>query len=678
MNTTDLVHRFLADAPLQPAATRTPLAPSRHQLAIPVRTSIFRSRCHLVRQQRVDGSWAGQRSGDISSLIQFVLLSAYLGQLDSELVDQSIESLKRDEHPNGGWSLVPGGPIDLNASVLAYFALKVAGQDGSQQLMGRARQVIRELGGADAANSATRWWLALLGQIDYDHCPEVAPEWLLASMFHSHADAASERRLAAMAIVAAKRPRRIIDVSRGVRELFIEQPTHWPKQSADFAPPQASMVGEIWSRCERVGLAPFRKRALERARFLLTELAVELGCQDAELEELAWHWIALKALGFQESSPAIVACQHRLDHLVFVDSIADESRSQPETALTADTALAIEAIRASGVAIDQPPVAAGIRWLVEHRVAPVEAAHNDREMAAVLRAIAPVTIAETEDSCVLPPVLQVAIRADDSQTELLHHDTELAPIATSIADEFVARQRFDGGWSPWSGAESSRRSRGMLRASFRRPLEVSSADATAATLVLLAEHGVSPSHPAMIRGGIFLRQSQRGDGSWDSATGARFLHGTTWAIRGLLATGAPLDDSAVAAGLNWLVVQQHESGGWGEALGSSANPREFVRAEATAIQTAWVVLALVAAGHADHEATRRGIEFLVGAQQDDGRWYDSLLSVRDSAGGSWYRNDLHSAALPLLALARWAVAIGQLPLCNESPGLRLVCDESLN
>jgi squalene-hopene/tetraprenyl-beta-curcumene cyclase len=261
---------------------------------------------------------------------------------------------------------------------------------------------------------------------------------------------------------------------------------------------------------------------------------------------------------------------------------------------------------------------------------------------------------------------------------LLHHDSELAPIATYIADEFVVRQRFDGGWSPWSGAESSRRSRGMLRANIRPALEVSSVEATAATLVLLAEHGVSSSYSAMIRGGIFLRQSQRGDGSWDSATGAHFLHGTTWAIRGLLAAGALIDDSAISAGLNWLVVHQQESGGWGEALGCSTNPREFVRAEATAIQTAWVVLALVAAGHADHDATRRGIEFLVGAQQEDGRWCDSLLSVRDSAGGSWYRNDLHSAALPLLALARWAVAIGQLPTSNESPGLRLVCDDSLN
>lgn len=645
---------------------------------MPVRNSIFRSRCHLVRQQRVDGSWAGHRSGDISSLSQFVLLTAYLSQNDSELVDQSIRSLKRDQHPDGGWSLVPGGPVELSASVLAYFALKLFGEDASQPLMSRARQVIRELGGADAANQATRWWLALFGQIDYECCPEIAPEWLLASMYHNQADAACERRLAAMSIVAARRPRRMIEISCGVRELFIEQPASWQKQPADLAPSQASMIGGLWSRCERVGLAPFRKRGLERAQFLLTELAIEMGCQDAELDELAWHWIALKSLGFQESSPAIVACQNRLDHLVFVDAVADESRSQPETSLTSDTALAIEALRSSGVAIDQPPVAAGIRWLLEHRVDPVAAARNDREMAAVLRAIAPITIVAADDACVLPPVLQVAAGIDDAQDAPSNYDAELPPIASTIADEFLARQRFDGGWSPWSGADSSRRSRGMLRASFRRPLEFSSADATAATLVLLADHGIAPTHPAMIRGGIFLRQSQRGDGSWDSATGLRFLHGTTWAIRGLLATGASTDDSAITAGLNWLVVHQQETGGWGEAPGHATNSREFVRAEPTAIQTAWVVLALIAAGAAEHDSTRRGIEFLVESQQEDGRWCDSLLSVRDSASGSWYRNDLHSTALPLLSLARWAVAIGQLTSTSESPGLRLVCEESLN
>ena len=129
--------------------------------------------------------------------------------------------------------------------------------------------------------------------------------------------------------------------------------------------------------------------------------------------------------------------------------------------------------------------------------------------------------------------------------------------------------------------------------------------------------------------------------------------------------------------MNWLLVHQQESGGWGEAVVRDASERNFVAAQSTAIQTAWAVLALVAAGLADHDATRRGVEFLVDAQQEDGRWCDAQLTERDSAAGGWYRNDLHSDALPLLALARWAVAIGHNDDAKPT-SLRVVCDDSLN
>jgi squalene-hopene/tetraprenyl-beta-curcumene cyclase len=183
---------------------------------------------------------------------------------------------------------------------------------------------------------------------------------------------------------------------------------------------------------------------------------------------------------------------------------------------------------------------------------------------------------------------------------------------------------------------------------------------------------------AIARGCAFLRSTQRGDGSWHSAAGARLIHGTAWAIRGLIAAGATIADPVVAAGVNWLLVHQHESGGWGEAGGSPCGPREFLAAEATVSQTAWAVLALVAAGLADHDATRRAIEYLVDQQLGDGAWVETQLTECDSAGGGWYRNDLHSSARPFLALSRWAVAIGKQNHDDKPAGLRLLGDDWSN
>jgi squalene-hopene/tetraprenyl-beta-curcumene cyclase len=143
----------------------------------------------------------------------------------------------------------------------------------------------------------------------------------------------------------------------------------------------------------------------------------------------------------------------------------------------------------------------------------------------------------------------------------------------------------------------------------------------------------------------------------------------------LIAAGAHRGDESVAAGVNWLLVHQHESGGWGESDGNGADDGLFQTAHPTAIQTAWAVAALVAAGMADHDATHRGVSFLLDAQSDDGSWCDTQLVERDSPRGPWYRNDLHSTCWSLLAIAKWAVAIaGQ---ADESTArLRLVCHET--
>jgi squalene-hopene/tetraprenyl-beta-curcumene cyclase len=133
--------------------------------------------------------------------------------------------------PGGGWSLYPGGPIEVSASVKAYFALKLTGHDPQTDFMQRAREAILAAGGADAVNSFTRFYLALLGQIDYDHCPAVPPEAVLLPRWfpiNIHRISAWSRTiLVPLAIVWAKRPVRAVAPELGIRELFHRDPQDW-------------------------------------------------------------------------------------------------------------------------------------------------------------------------------------------------------------------------------------------------------------------------------------------------------------------------------------------------------------------------------------------------------------------------------------------------------------------
>ena len=447
MNTTDLVHFRCAEAPTLPAARRPALVPSQHELAAPVRNSIFRARQNLVGRQRLDGSWAGERAGDVVSLSQLVLLDAYLGRDGSELVEQAARAIRRDQLAEGGWAVAPGGPVDLNTSVLAYFSLKLVGEDPSQPAMRRAREAIRAGGGADAVDTATRFWLALLGQIDYDCCPSFAPEHLLMPAGPKDFTAAEERRSAALSVVSVLRPVRKLEFARGIRELFMLPSQAWPTPYENETQKRSAALEKLCSWCDRIGWLPFRRRALDRATSLLVAAAVGPDCDEASVDELAWRWIALAAFGFAETSPALAACESRLERLVVVDADRDEARSQPETSLTADTALVIEALFASGLGVANQAVAAGIGWLVEHRVPRARENRNTRESASMLRMLARLDADNELVAPSLPP--DITMLGGRRMGRMPVPSAAHYQFVEELRKRVVDAQQSDGGWSAW-------------------------------------------------------------------------------------------------------------------------------------------------------------------------------------------------------------------------------------
>jgi len=675
MNTTDLVHFPHMDAPGRPAPRRAAFVPSPFELAESVRNSILCARNYLCAEQRVDGSWAGETTGEVTTLSQLVLLYAFLGREQEELVELAARAILRQQLAAGGWARAREGSFDLDASVLAYFALKLGGEDACGSNMAKARHAIRAHGGADGCGELTRRWLALLGQIDYELCEPVMPEWLLSSSLSQDATSQELLELAARSAVWSVRPRRQVDLSLGVRELFIESPRSWTP-AARRTKHVAARFTRLWSHCERAGLVPFRKRALERASFLLTEAVVESPFLELGFEDLAWQWIALKALGFRDSCRAIRACEQRLNSLIAIDEAADEARSQPLTTLTTDTSLALAAIAASGLSREQPVVAAGVCWIVEHRLRKPLATMPIPEMVFLLRALTAVEAVADGDGKCLPP--ELCVRDEFEQVDAASDAAEAVPAATvqHFVDRLVSglsvEQRPDGGWSH-DVFPGRLRNRGINHA-FGRRVGASADELTGMVLECITAGHVCV-RAVCERAIACLRSTQHGDGRWDSATHARYVHGTSCAVRGLIAAGLSADDPLVTYGVNWLLLHQLDSGGWGEAGGSRGGEQEFLATEPTAIQTAWAVLALVAAGMANHEATRRGVGFLVNSQDGFGGWCDSALVERDATDGPWYQNRLHSTCWSLLALAQWARAISKV---NDNPvaALRLVGNDS--
>jgi squalene/oxidosqualene cyclase-like protein len=156
---------------------------------------------------------------------------------------------------------------------------------------------------------------------------------------------------------------------------------------------------------------------------------------------------------------------------------------------------------------------------------------------------------------------------------------------------------------------------------------------------------------AMRRGESFLRQAQRGDGSWEGSWGVCFTYGTWFGVRGLCAASAPTGDPAFARACAFLYAHQNPDGGWGES-GKSCAERRYVGAPSHAVNTAWALLALTSAGQGNDPRCTRAARFLVTNQLDDGDWpRQSLLGVFNKTALINYEN--YRRYFPLWALARF-------------------------
>src|SRR5918998_1122570 len=199
-------------------------SPSGRPIADRLDRALGLTRDWLVANQHPEGFWVGELEGDTILESEYVLLMAFLGRGGDEVCVKACRYLLEHQDLDGGWSIYPGGPPDISASVKAYFALKIVGVPVDDPAMRRAREVLLEAGGAQACNSFTRFYLALLGQISYDECPSVPREIVLVPSrlgFSLSAMSAWTRTIVVpLSIISAFKPVRALPPEQGIAELF--------------------------------------------------------------------------------------------------------------------------------------------------------------------------------------------------------------------------------------------------------------------------------------------------------------------------------------------------------------------------------------------------------------------------------------------------------------------------
>ena len=186
---------------------------------------------------------------------------------------------------------------------------------------------------------------------------------------------------------------------------------------------------------------------------------------------------------------------------------------------------------------------------------------------------------------------------------------------------------------------------------FGAVIDAPSADVTAHIVEALAAEGLAASKPVR-RGVVWLLRNQEPDGSWFGRWGANYIYGTGAAVPALIAAGVLPSKPAIRRAVAWLVEHQNPDGGWGEDLRSYGDPALAGRGVSTASQTAWALLALLAAGGATG-AAERGIGWLAATQRADGSWDEPQFTGTGFPGDFYINYHLYRLAFPVSALGRY-------------------------
>jgi squalene-hopene/tetraprenyl-beta-curcumene cyclase len=613
-------------------------------------TAVQRATSALVRRQHDDGHFVFELEADATIPAEYVLLQHFMDRLEPELERKIGNYLREIEARDGGWPLFHDGAFNLSASVKAYFALKMMGEDINAPHMQRARTRILAAGGAERSNVFTRIQLALFGEIPWRGVPVMPVEiMLLPRWFPFHLDKVSywSRTVTTpLLVLMALKPKARNPRNVHIPELFLTPPdeiTDWIRG------PFRSAWGHLFSSLDRVLFhaekrfpAVTRQRSIAKAVAFITERLNGEDGLGAIYPAMANSVMMFDTLGYPPDHPDAAIAWASLRKLLVIEQ--DRAYCQPCLSPVWDTGLAGHALaEAAGNAAST--VVSANTWLRGKQVLDVVG-----DWARQRPGLRPGGWAFQYENPHYPDVDDTAVVG-----MLLHREdpVEHAEAIARAAEWVLGMQSRDGGWGAFDAENNKTYLNHIPFADHGALLDPSTSDVTARCISFLAQIGHRADEPALARAIDWLRREQLTDGSWFGRWGTNYIYGTWSVLCALNAVGIDHNDPAIKRGAGFLLETQRDDGGWGEDNESYDEAPRGQYHRSNPSQTAWAVLGLMAAGLAHHPAVVRGIGYLQATQTPEGSWDEMPYTAVGFPRVFYLRYHGYKLFFPLLALARY-------------------------
>lgn len=620
--------------------------------------ALKRSQNYLFSIQKPEGYWVGELMVDSTLVSDTIAYHHWNGKVDSEWQRKAVNHILSMQLPDGGWNIYHGGPAEVNATIKAYLALKLAGMPVTDARLLRAREVAMNLGGVPRMNTFSKLYLALLGLFPWKYVPTIPCEVLLiGKWFHVNfwdMSNWSRAMLVPLAIINHFRPTRPLKNNVNLDELY---PQGFHERDLALPPdPERISLRNFFLWLDRVhkfaevfaqhGIHPFRKLALKKAEKWMLERFEGSDGLAAIFPAMLNALIALKALGYVDDHPQVLRAERELKKLEH--ETADSVRIEPCFSPVWDTAIVAMCLRESGVPEDDPRLKRAAEFLMAKEIR----FRGDWQYKNPVKVEPSGWVFEYENKW-NPDV-------DDTAMVLL----ALRKIPTDDRkkrDECFVRglkwmlafQCKDGGWAAFDKDCTKNILEKVPFADHNAMLDPECADITARILELLGYENFPLTNRQVKDALEYVRKQQEDDGSWYGRWGVNYIYGTWQVLRGMRAMKLDMNQPWLVKARDWLESVQHADGGWGERCNTYDDPVFKGRGPSTASQTAWAVMGLCAFGDSERPSVKRGIEYLIRTQNADGSWTEAETTGTGFPKVFYLKYDMYRNAWPLLAFATY-------------------------
>ncbi len=614
--------------------------------------AIERGADHLLSLQFEPGYWLGELEADSTLESDYIYYLHVLGKADPARISKLANYVRQKQLPDGGWSIYPGGPSELNATCKAYFALKLAGDNPKSARMVQARETVLRLGGLERSNSYVRFYLAVTGALGWEIVPSILPEMmLLPNWFYLNIyEMSSWTRgiVIPMAILSALRPNWRLPEFAHVDELFKD-----PKQKTaafDWSDQLISWrnfflaADRAMKLYEKLPWKPLRQRALREAKSWLLDHLERTEGLAAIYPAMMNSIFALIALGHGPDDP--LTAREIREFARFEIEEEDTIRLQPCVSPVWDTCIAMVALEEAGVPADHPALVKSAEWILSKQVlgpGDWQVKNKDAAPGGWVFEFRNDFYPDVDDTAFVLMALQRVKFPDPKRME--------AAVRRGI-QWLLSMQNRDGGWAAFDRDNNKGFLCNIPFADHNAMLDPSTADVTARVLECLGRFGWSANHRAIQRAVQFLLKDQCEDGSWFGRWGVNYVYGTSGVLRSLETVSLTAKEYCQRA-VRWLRSVQKPDGSFGESLRSYTEPHTKGQGSSTASQTAWGLIGLLAGSEVSDPAIERAVSYLVEQQNADGSWSENEFTGTGFPCVFYLKYHLYRNSFPLYALARF-------------------------